>query len=278
MGDAPSPPPTPNPDSVAQTQFDYNLKSGIASQAGSNVNQQTPYGSLSFSQSGTGPNGVPIYTATTSLSPAQQSILDALNQTKGSAATQANKVISGANYGDQNPAETVGNMTSGITKDILNKETSYLDPFFTQQSDRLDTQLRNQGLRPGTPAYDVALNNLRQSQNQSVTGFLAQAEPQAYSQAVSQYGLPISTTAALEGVSGVTNPSFSPTPALNVQPPNYIGASANSAQIAQENYKNQMAQYSNMMSGMFGIPTALLGGWAGSPAGGAALTSAFAAI
>ena len=278
MGDTPSPPPTPDPSAVADKQAAYNMQAGTASQLGSMVNQVTPYGNLNFSQTGTGPNGVPIYTASTTLTPGQQSIVDALTGARGSAASQAKSVISNANYGNQNPADAVGGMTSGITKDILGKETEYLNPFFTQQSDRLDAQLRNQGLSPGTPAYDVAMNNLRQNQNQSVTGFLAQAEPAAYQQATSQYNLPISTAANLETIGQPTSPTFQSTPALNVQPPNFIGAQANADQIAQANYQNQMSQHNNMMSGLFGIPTAMLGGWAGSPAGGAALTGMMAAI
>lgn len=276
MGSTPSPPPTPDPNQTAATQFDYNLKAGEAQQAASNVNQVTPYGSLTYTQTGTGPNGVPLYTATTSLSPSQQQLLDTLTGTKQTAGTQASNLLSGANYGASNPSTVIGNATSGLTSDLLKQETDYLNPFFTQQSSQLDTQLRNQGLSPGTPAYDTAMNNLRQNQNQSVTGFLAQAEPAAYSQATSSYLLPSQLAGQLSTLGSPTSPTFQTTPTNTTQPPNYTGAVANSAQIAQQNYQNQLQQNNAMMSGLFGIPTAVLGGWAGSPAGGAALSSLFA--
>jgi hypothetical protein len=43
-------------------------------------------------------------------------------------------------------------------------------------------------------------------------------------------------------------------------------------------YKTDLAQKQAMMEGMFKIPTAILGGWASSPAGGAALTSGAGAV
>ena len=175
-------PPTPLPaGQVADTQQQYNTTAGTASQAGSAVNQVNPYGSLTYTQSGTGPGGVPLYTATTQLSPAQQQLLTTLQGTQQTAQNQAGNLLTEGNYGGANPSTVIGNMTSGTTGQLLGAETGYLDPFFTQQTSQLDTQLRNQGFDPSSPAYKQAMNNLNQTQNQSVTGFLAQAEPAAYS-------------------------------------------------------------------------------------------------
>lgn len=278
MGSTPSPPPTPDPVATAQAQSKYNLDAAIATQAGSMVNQNTPYGSLTYTQTGTGPSGVPLWTANTDLNSTGQSMLDLLNKSKLTAGGQGLDLLKGANYGAQSPADVLGGMTSGTTKDLLDKETSYLDPFFTRDTTRLDTQLRNQGLSPGTPAYDQAMNALKQSQGQTVTGFLAQAEPQAYAQSLSDYLLPLQTGSQLMQLGSPTNPSFQTTPGLSVQPPNYQADVYNSAQIAQKNYENQLNANNNMMSGIFGVPSAVLGGWASSPSGGAALSSMFAAI
>lgn len=273
---APSPPSAINPGATARQQYYYNVKSGIAGQAGSNVNQSNPYGNLTYKQTGVGPDGIPLYTAKTTLSPDQQYLFNLLQRSKGFAASDARDIMKGANYGDAPPGQVVGDMTSGLTGQLLDKYTSYLSPFFTQGTTALDGQLRNQGFKPGDPAYDKAMNNLKQSQNQSVTGFLAQAEPQAYQQATQSYMLPLTTAAALSGYGAPTQPQFGQTPGFNIQPPNYVGATANYGQAAQNTYTAQMQQYQAMMSGLFGIPSSVLGGWASSPAGGAALTSAFA--
>jgi hypothetical protein len=199
--------PVYDPKTVSAEQQGSNIQTAASGQAASNVNQITPYGSLTYQQTGVGPNGVPTYTATTNLSPAQQQLLQTLQGNQQTAGTQAGQVLQNANYGasalpaavgalpEINPSALpslpnlptvsgLGDMTSGLTGQLLAKETSYLNPFFTPQVDQLDAKLRNQGLAPGTPAYDQAMNALRQTQNQTVTGFLAQAEPAAFQQAL----------------------------------------------------------------------------------------------
>ncbi len=69
---SPSPPPVKDSGKVAEQQQQYNKQAGIESQAGSMVNQYNPYGSLTYSQTGTGPGGVPIYSSKMELTPAQQ--------------------------------------------------------------------------------------------------------------------------------------------------------------------------------------------------------------
>jgi hypothetical protein len=260
---APAPPQAADPSQVANTQAQYNTAAGVESQAGSAVNQQNPYGSLTYSQSGTGPGGVPIYTATTQLSPAQQKLLDTLQSTQTTAEQQAGNLIGGANYGAGNPAATIGGATSGTTQALLGQETSYLNPFFTQQTTQLDTQLRNQGFDPSSPAYQQAMNNLQQSQNQSVTGFLASAEPAAYQQAVQSYELPLQTATSELGISqpGSVGANLVQTPQLSIGAPNYAGAVAQQESVQEQTYQNQLAQQNAMMSGLFG-----LGGKLGSAA------------
>lgn len=259
---SPAPPTVYNPFQVAAGQQDINLQSAAAQQAASNVNQYTPYGSLTYEQTGQGPGGIPTYTAKVQLTPAQQQLVDTLQRTQGISGQQAQDLIRKAGYGGQNPADVIGGMTSGTTGELLKKETDYLNPFFGPQIDQLDAKLRNQGLHPGTPAYDQAMNNLRQSQGQTVTGFLAQAEPAAYAQAVQSYGLPLATAQQLMGMSQPTGPTFVNTPTNTMQPANAIGAAANAQNADVQRYAAEVGQQNAMMSGMFQIPAAVLGGWA----------------
>src|SRR5580765_656136 len=270
MGGGSAPQPYGDPVTNTATTQKYNLDAAAASQAASNVNQVTPFGSLSYTQSGTGPGGIPLYTSTSQLSPQMQAIVDAL---QGGITGQ----LGSANYGAGNAASTVGDATSGLTKWAMDKQVSYLDPFFTQQQEQLDNQLRNQGIFPGQPAYTQSMNNLSQSQNQSVTGFLAQIEPQMYQQATSQYMLPMGVST---GLYNMLNPNFFTQSLINpaqasVTPANFQ-SSVNAYQDAQQKaYEQQTKQNTALMSGLFGIPTAVLGGWAGSDAGGAALSGLF---
>jgi hypothetical protein len=264
MGSSPTPPAVTDPNVTASNQQSLNTQSGIQSQKGSMVNQVTPTGSLSYNQTGTASDGTPLYTATTSLSPEQQQLYNILTGTKNTAGTQASNLLTGANYGSVSPATAIGDATSGLTQQAMGKEVSYLNPYFTQQHDQLDTQLRNQGFAPGQPGYDNAMRALQNNQGNTVTGFEASIEPKMFQQAATTYQMPAQMAESLGQFGSPTAPTFQNTPSLNIQPANLIGATANAQTAQQQTYQDQLAQNNAMMSGMFGIPTAILGGWAKS--------------
>lgn len=92
-------PQAPDPRTTAAAQTGTNVSTAIANAALGNVNQVTPNGSLTYSQSGstkfTDPTSgasydIPTYTATTSLSPQQQAIADQNNSASLNLATTAN--------------------------------------------------------------------------------------------------------------------------------------------------------------------------------------------
>src|ERR1700685_4365774 len=78
---------------------------GVQNQAGSNYNQSDPYGSLNYSQTGTGPGGTPIYSSNVSLSPAQQNLLNTLQGSQSTAGTQGGQLLQNANYGAAAPSD-----------------------------------------------------------------------------------------------------------------------------------------------------------------------------
>lgn len=255
---APTPPTPPDANATATAQQGYNE----AAQRASMVGQDTPFGSLSFEQTGTGPNGVPVYTAKTNYSPDQQNLLTALMGTKNVAAAQGQKLLTDADYGSKNPGDVVGDMSSGLTKDMLNTETAYLNPQFDRDVSNLDAKLRNQGFNPGEKGYVAAMDALKDSQGRQVNSFLATAEPQAYAQATSRYLMPLTTGENLSTYGSPVAPTFQSSAGWGMQPANFTQAQQLETQAQEQNYQSQMAANSNMMSGLFGIPTAVLGGWA----------------
>src|ERR1700723_2946414 len=129
---------------AGQQLQDINTPAAIESQAGSNYNQTGPTGSLTYGQIGTGPGGVPIYGTNTALSAPQQGLLNTLQGTQQTAGTQAGNLLTGANYGAAQPSDVIGNLTSGLTQQNTNEYLQAEQPFFTTQTQQLDTQLRNQ--------------------------------------------------------------------------------------------------------------------------------------
>ena len=284
MGDSPSVPTVPDPGAVAAKQQGFNVDAGTGSQAGSMVNQVNPWGSLTYDQQTdangnpvTGPGGVPLYNATTKLSAPQQSIFDTLQGTQKIAGTQGQGLLRNANYDAQDPTKVIGDATTGNTSAIMKHELDYLSPFFNPQIAQEDTKLKNQGLSENSPAYQQAMNALRQSQGQTVSGFLAQAEPEAYKQAYQNYMTPLTMSNQLMGMSqpGNVNANLAPAPGLSITPANYTGAvaDANAANLAAFTAKTKAN--SDMLTNAFRIPSTILGGLAAGPAGAAMASSMF---
>jgi hypothetical protein len=96
----PDPPQPPNPYQTAAAQTGTNVSTGVANAFLNNVNQQTPQGSLTYDVTNnynwTDPSTgqtytIPRFTATQTLSPAQQLLQDQNNQTQLNLATMGNQ-------------------------------------------------------------------------------------------------------------------------------------------------------------------------------------------
>lgn len=244
-----SSPKPPDPYATAQTQNQFDVAAAQKTAQLGMTGQQTPYGALAYSADPNSPSG---YTATQTLSPQQQALLNLQ--------TGAQTGIGGAAQGlGQNIGGMYGSMPNIDPSTTLNQlikwNQAYNQPIFQQQRSNLAGQLANQGLTPGSEAYNNALNLQARNEGDVQNQFFAQAEPLAFGQAVQQYQLPLQAESQLLGLAAPQGPNYVSTPQPQVQPPNYQG-------LVQQNYQNQLAQQQAMMSGLFGIPTSLAGGWA----------------
>lgn len=253
MGDSsPEPPKVEDPSVTAARQQQYN----IGAQAGSNINQITPTGSLQYYQTGVGPNGVPIYTAVQQLSPQQQSLLGYSQLGQGLAGGAGANML--ANSFDQysKPADLSAN-AGGLVDQQMQRFQSYYKPIFDQQTSQMDNQLRNQGIMPGTPAYEQQMRSVRDSQGNTTNSAMMQFEPQAFAQAQQQYANPMQTAA---GLMSLNNPTTSVTgaPGAGLQPANYQAAVASAQQAQMAAYQAQLQQQSAMMGGVATLGSAAI--------------------
>lgn len=264
---------------TAGQQYGFNLGTAgsqqaynVGSQAGSQYNQSNPYGSLNYTQTGTGPNGVPIYSASESLSPIEQGLFNTYTGIQQTAGNQAGSLLGGANYGATSPTQAIGSMTSGLTNQMLGSEVSSLQPFFNIQNEQETAALANQGITPtGNPtAYNNAMLPFYAGQDTTVENFLANAEPSAFNQATSLYQEPATLSSQLLAESAPQSPNSSftsNTPSLatttvtptTVQPTNLEQATSNEQTALNQQYQAQQAQYNAMISGMFGLGSSALG-------------------
>src|SRR5690349_13011496 len=93
----PSAPQSASGSQIAQQQSQANINTAIAQTTLNNTNQVTPYGTLTYKESGGRytPDGtyVPQYTATQTLSPEQQRLYDAQTQVSQGTTDLANQYV-----------------------------------------------------------------------------------------------------------------------------------------------------------------------------------------
>lgn len=264
----PKSPKVPTPPDVAATTAAAtasNKDTLLTTAAIQAANQNTPLGSLSYTL-GTDANGNPVYTADTKLSPEQQALLNQLQSSQYGLGQAGGNLVNDASamYSEAPDfSETAGTQT----RINMERNLGYLNPFFTQQTDQLDNQLRNQGLMPGTEAYKRATRSLQDNQNQSVMKFLNDTQSQSFDQAQKQYNQPIDTISKILGLSqpGSLSNSLVKTPTPTMGNVDVAGITKSNYDQQLEAYKAKLAQSNSMMSGLFGIGTSLLTGGMGGP-------------
>lgn len=258
-------PPAPDYTGAAEATAKGNLDAARATAAANRTNQITPYGNLTYTANpGTDAYGNTLYTATQTLSPGQQAILD--RQT-GLSTGLLDTAQQGLNYAQDIMAKP-GVDTSKLPSYGINPGEMYSDaimrrlaPQIAQQSQQSDAQLANQGIAPGTEAYNNAKRQLAQQQNDLLTSAQINgmntgltANQQAFQQQAYNQMQPINVINALRTGSQVSSPSYVNTPnQANTAGPDYLGAT-------NAQYQNQLSAYnadqqanSNMLGGLMNL-------------------------
>lgn len=231
---------------AAEATAKANLANAQAATAANRVNQITPFGNVQYTQSGTDAQGNPIWTATQTLSPELEQAYKGIAGNVSTAYNQAFNPTNLPSYGI-NPGE---NYTDAIMR--------RLQPIQARQSKQLDAQLANQGIMPGSEAYNNAKQQLAQQQNDQLTSAVTggmnvglNANQQQFQQEATKYQMPMAT---LNQFRTGAQPSFvNPAQQATVAGPDYLGAytTAQNAALAQQNMQN--AQSSNLQSGLFNL-------------------------
>ena len=204
FGSPPSPPPAPDYTAAAQTTAAGNLAAAQAATSANRVSQYTPYGNLVYTQNGVDTQGNPMWNATTSLSDVGQQLLNTQNQTSlGLGQTinaqlgnvqntmgqgfnpnlpgltysggQANlsQVGQGPQFNQVGQAQNLQTDVNGTGMQGWDAATALinqrLQPQMAQAAESQKAQLANQGLVPGTQAYDNAMRSFNQGQNDLLT-------------------------------------------------------------------------------------------------------------
>jgi hypothetical protein len=155
---------------------------------------------------------------------------------------------------------------------------SRLEPNISRNRVSTETQLVNQGLRPGSEAYDNAIRLLGQQENDQRTQAVLQglnldiganaqgynqalqsgqfgntAQQQALAQAITQRQLPLNEINALMSGSQIQNPQFQQYTGANVQAAPIANATAQQGAFAQNLYNQDVGSYNQNIAGLYGL-------------------------
>lgn len=253
----PQPAPAPDPAATAAAQSSANKATATTQYELGATNQVTPQGTLSYAQNGTWDDGTPKFTATTALSPEQQQLYNTNTQTQQNLGNIG--VDQSAKIGQL--LDTPFNTDTATADKIQGIQNEFLDPQWQKQSDALNTQLFNQGIRPGSDAYNTAMLNFSNQRQQGYDQSYLDSYNTGQQAALTQRNQPINEISALLSGSQVSQPNFQSTPTPGVAPTDVVGAQQQSLNQSNVGYNASVAQNSALMGGLFGLGSAALGGW-----------------
>ena len=262
LGPAPSAPAAPDYASAAKETAQGNIDAARVATAANRVNQITPYGNLDYSITGSDPYGNPTWTAKTSLSDVGQQLLNNQNQASlglgGTINSALNRVQDTMGQGFNPNLPQVGINAGENYQDAYMRR---LQPQIGQQRELLNNQLANQGIPVGSEAWNRAQMNQGQKENDLLAaattqgfGVGAQANQQAYNQAMTNYNLPLNTLSSLRTGAQVQNPTFvNSANQATTAGPDLLGAAGMqyNAALGASNASN--AAQANLNSGLMGL-------------------------
>lgn len=227
-----------------------NKETAIAQQNMNMVDQFTPDGSLTYQQTGTNSDGTPKWTATTALSTTQQAIKDAEDKFGQGALDIGNAQLGRVSESLSTPFKIDNEGTEARLYDLGRKR---IDPRIAEERAKLDADLINRGIRPGTAAYESMKRSLNESEADTYNQLLLTGRQQAVNEQLTERNQPLKELAQLLGMGSVDSPQFTSTPSTNV-------AGTDLAGLVQSNYQQKVASRNAALGGLFGLGSAVIGG------------------
>jgi hypothetical protein len=265
MGKGGSAPPPPDYAGAAKATAAGDLEAARTAAAANRVNQITPYGNLTYSMNPADQDqwGNAMWTATQTLSPDQQKLLDYQNQTSIGLGELTGKGLGYVNQMIQDPFSTKNLPSLGFDagQSYQDAYMKRLDPQIQQGREQTAQRLANQGITVGSKAYEEAMRLQGQKENDMLLGATTQgfgtglsARQQGFNEAAYQRNEPINTLNAVRTGAQVTNPSYVSVP----QQATTKGADMLGAATAQGNYDTAAsnaasASNSGMTSGLMSL-------------------------
>lgn len=282
----PKAPTPPDPKVTIPEQTKSNVQTAVATAGLDAVNSVSPYGKVQYDITGhqnVGGQDVPQYTQTTTLSPEQQHLYDAMTGVQQKALDTAGTSFGNVQNKLAQPFTLDGipqiHGVNDLEGDRKRVEDAYMGRFnedFGRNKEDTISRLNAEGLQRGSAAYDTAMTGLDRQQNDArnlaiqaggqeqsrLFGLEGQARQQGVNEAQLMRSQPVNEMATLLGSGGnIQTPTAAPNFGVNVNPTDVLGAYGMQMQGQMNNYNQKMGANSALWSGLMN-----LGGKVGSAA------------
>lgn len=263
---SPKPPAPPDPKETSAAQTGTNVGTAIANNSMQMVDQYTPYGNLTYQETGTKTYDdpytgqtyeIPRYTATTELNPQQQATLEANQRAEtGLANTAADQSEFLRDY-----LGTPADFSTGAIESRLDElGRARLDPRFERESEALESRLANQGLQPGSAAWQAHMDQLGQNKNDAYNQLYLTGRNQAVGEMRAERNQPINEITALLSGSQVSNPNVAPMTPGAMPTTDVAGLINTNYNQRLGNWQIQNQGRQSLMGGLFGLGASAISG------------------
>lgn len=268
LGPAPSAPAAPDYRAAAQETAAGNLEAARQATAANRVNQVTPYGNLSYAITGADPYGNPTWTATQTLSPAQQQLLDYQNQTSLGLGKLAGQGLGYVENMLNTPFDTSKLPSTGFNPSQTYQEAymQRLAPQLQMGREQLAQDLANKGIDIGSKAYENAMRMQAQRENDLLLGATTQGfgvGQQARQTALQEQAYlrnePLNTLSAVRTGAQVQGPQFvNSAQQATTAGPDILGAAQMGYNAQMGDFNAKQAAQANLNQGLFSLGGAAL--------------------
>jgi len=259
---SPKAPAAPDPAATAAAQGQMNKETAIANAQLGMVNQNTPYGKLTYTQRGTSAEGTPQYESTIELSPEQQQLLQMSQQgdlgTAQLGLDQLGRIRESVSspfsfgglpsYGEADQAAAQARAEEALM--------SRINPQFQRDEEALRTRLINQGIGQGSQAYNTEMERFNQAKNDARMQAVLSGQQygasdlasalQRRNQGIQEYtttrNAPLNEYSALTSGTQIQNPQFQSSGGGGIAPVDYAG-------LVNNQYQAQLGQYNSKIAG-----------------------------
>lgn len=261
-----NPPAPPSPKETGAAQTGTNIGTAIANNTMQLIDQDTPYGSLTYSKSGsetytdpyTGETyEIPKYSATTSLNDQQQQTLDASQAAETNLAQTAQDQSAFLRDYLGEPAQID---TTEAENRLEELGRARIDPRFERDRAALESQLTNQGLQPGSAAWETRMGELSQAQSDAYNQLYLSGRGQAVQEAYAERNQPINEIIGLLSGSQVQNPAVSVSQPGGAATTDIAGLINKNYDQRLNNWQIRNNQSQGILGGLFGLGSSAITG------------------